>query len=67
MNNKKTVTRTGVGIVDIIQVVFIILKLCKLIDWPWWVVLSPLWGGAAFAILCFAIAGLCYYLIEKLD
>lgn len=28
---------------DVIQIVFIILKLCKLIDWSWWAVLIPFW------------------------
>ena len=68
MNGKnKTASSGGLGIVGVAQIVFIILKLCKLVDWPWWIVLSPTWGSIALAILCFAIAGLCYYLIKKLD
>ena len=34
---------TGVGILDVILVIFIILKLVGVITWPWWVVLIPLW------------------------
>lgn len=33
---------------DVVQVVFIILKLCKLIDWSWWVVLIPIWISLGF-------------------
>ena len=33
---------------DVVQVVFIILKLCKLIDLSWWVVLIPIWISLAF-------------------
>ena len=33
----------GLGVIDIVQIVFIILKLCKLISWSWWVVLIPFW------------------------
>lgn len=34
---------TGIGIPGVSLIVFIVLKLCNLVDWPWWVVLSPLW------------------------
>jgi len=30
------------GIVDVIQIVFVILKLTNNIDWSWWWVLSPM-------------------------
>lgn len=33
---------SGVGILDVVQIVFIILKLCGVINWSWWVVLLPL-------------------------
>lgn len=28
-----------------LQIVFIVLKLCKVIDWSWWWVLAPTWIG----------------------
>ena len=28
-------------ILDVVQVVFLILKLSNLVDWSWWFVLSP--------------------------
>lgn len=34
---------SGLGILDVVQIVFIILKLCGVINWSWWVVLLPLW------------------------
>ena len=36
-------SNAGVGIGGVLQVVFIVLKLCGLIDWSWLWVLSPLW------------------------
>lgn len=36
---------------DVIQTVFIILKLCKLIDWNWWLVLAPFWIALSVAII----------------
>ena len=41
MNGKNK--SVGLGVLDIVQIVFIILKLCKLINWSWWVVLIPFW------------------------
>lgn len=41
----------GITLVELIGVVFIVLKLCKVINWPWIWVLAPLWGGLIFIIL----------------
>lgn len=41
----------GVTLVELIGVVFIVLKLCKVINWPWIWVLAPLWGGFICIIL----------------
>lgn len=32
-----------IGIVSALTITFITLKLCKVIAWSWWWVLSPLW------------------------
>ena len=39
----KSETTGGVGFVSILTIVFIVLKLCKIIDWSWVWVLSPIW------------------------
>lgn len=31
------------GLPGILLIIFITLKLCKVITWSWWWVLSPLW------------------------
>lgn len=33
----------GVGFVGLLTIVFITLKLLKVISWSWWWVLSPIW------------------------
>ena len=33
----------GMGFLGVLQIVFIVLKLCKVITWSWWAVLMPLW------------------------
>jgi len=37
----------GIGFAGLLAIVFITLKLCGVIAWSWWWVLSPLWIGAA--------------------
>ena len=44
MNNKAGCG--SVGIAGTLTIVFIILKLCGIIAWSWWWVLSPLWISA---------------------
>ena len=41
MNNKQA--SGGIGFAGLLTIVFIILKLCGIIAWSWWWVLSPLW------------------------
>ena len=41
MNDKQT--SNGIGFTGLLTIVFIILKLCNIITWSWWWVLSPLW------------------------
>jgi hypothetical protein len=47
MNSKVTVTTSasGIGLSGLLTIVFIILKLCNVINWSWLWVLSPLWIG----------------------
>lgn len=39
MNNSKA----GLTVLDVLLIVFIVLKLIGVITWSWWWVLSPLW------------------------
>ena len=41
MNNKQA--SGGISFTGLLTIVFIILKLCSIITWSWWWVLSPLW------------------------
>ena len=40
----------GIGFVGLLQIVFIVLKLCKVIDWSWWWVLAPTWISISIVI-----------------
>lgn len=50
-SSNKTAAAGGTGFLTLLQVAFIVLKLCKVIDWSWWWVLSPTWIPIALVIL----------------
>jgi hypothetical protein len=45
----------GVGFAGLLLIVFITLKLCNVIDWSWWWVLSPFWIPFGLVALIFAV------------
>ena len=51
---------TGLGFLDILQIVFIVLKLVGVITWSWPVVLIPLWITLGAIALVVIIAILTY-------
>ena len=46
---------TGLTFSGALTILFVALKLCKVIDWSWWWVLAPLWIPAAFVVLVLCI------------
>ena len=46
----------GLTFLDALTIVFIVLKLCNVIDWSWWWVLAPLWMPFAFIFLIYLLA-----------
>ena len=50
MTNNNTQSTGGIGVVGLLQVAFIVLKLCNVIDWSWWWVLAPLWISVALGL-----------------
>jgi len=45
----------GIGFLGALGILFIGLKLAGFIDWPWWLVLSPLWVGVALWLVVVVI------------
>lgn len=52
---------TGVGVAGLLGVAFVVLKLCHVIDWSWWWVLSPFWIPLAI-LAVFLVVVLMIYL-----
>lgn len=52
-NNQKTVSGLSFG--GALQVAFITLKLCHMIEWSWWWVLAPTWIPLVIGMLVCAV------------
>lgn len=55
----------GIGFLGLLTILFIGLKLTGYIDWEWWIVLSPLWGGALVALVVFVVVCIIVALSER--
>ncbi len=50
-NNKSSSGGGGIGFAGLLQIAFIVLKLCKVINWSWWLVFAPTWASLALVVL----------------
>ena len=50
MNNKQSI---GAWLACVCTVIFIVLKLTKVIAWSWWAVWAPLIGYVAFVVILY--------------
>ena len=39
------------NIIDALQIVFIVLKLTRMVNWSWWIVLMPFWWTLVYVLL----------------
>ena len=51
-NNSKSI---GIGICNLLACIFIVLKLCHVIEWGWGWVLAPLWIPFIIAIIAMIV------------
>ena len=56
---------SGMGFMSILFIVFLVLKLCKVITWSWWLVTLPLCGGLVLLIIIFVIAAILSVTLER--
>lgn len=54
--SNKTTTTGGIGVLGALQIVLIVLKAFGLIDWPWLLVLFPLWIELSLVVLILIFA-----------
>lgn len=48
-------TASGIGFAGLLTIVFIVLKLCGIINWSWWWVCSPILIQVALAIIIMSV------------
>lgn len=60
MDSKKS----GIGLLEILLIVFVILKLVGTIDWSWWWVLSPLLIPIGLLIVVLIVLGIISVIIK---
>jgi uncharacterized membrane protein len=63
MSDSKT-SSGSVGFTGLLTIAFVVLKLCKMIDWSWGWVISPIWISIALVLLILCFMGL-YYLLKS--
>ena len=54
-NNNKNCGSGGIGFCGLLTIAFIVLKLCKIINWSWLWVLAPTWIPICIVILVLII------------
>lgn len=52
------------GVLEVLAIVFVVLKLTGIITWSWWIVLAPVLIPLAILLICFLGVGLIYYVEE---
>jgi len=62
MSDNKT-SSNGIGFTGLLFIVFLVLKLTEVIDWSWWWITAPLWGGIALFVVMFPF--IAWYVVNK--
>ncbi len=56
-DNSSSSSSGGIGVIGLLGVLFVGLKLGGVINWSWWYVTLPFWGGLAVFAGILAIIG----------
>lgn len=54
----------GIGLPGLLGVAFIVLKLCHVIDWSWWWVLSPFWISFGILLVILIVVAAVYLAVK---
>lgn len=65
-NENKTTVNGGIGFFGLLQVVFIALKVAKVIDWSWWLVFLPTWIELGLCLIVIIVALVIAVMAKKL-
>lgn len=65
MENSSKGIGCGGFLAALLTVAFVVLKLCNVIEWSWWWVISPLWIYAGLSVIVFIIALIICIIADK--
>lgn len=65
MSSQTTAQSSGAGVLGLLGVVFVTLKLTGFIDWSWWWVTLPFWGGFALILAILAVVFVVALILEN--
>lgn len=67
MKDNNTVYKSGggIGFAGVLTIVFVVLKLVGVINWPWIWVLSPIWIGIGIALIFALILFIIFIIIKR--
>ena len=60
-NNKQSYS---FPLATVLTLIFLTLKLCKVITWSWWWVFSPLWISVIILLIVFALVAIIGFISE---
>ena len=67
MSKSSSSSSSGISTLSLLGIVFVVLKLTGYIDWSWWYVTLPFWGGLVLVLLILGIAGLIMLIGKMLE
>lgn len=65
VSSSSSSSSSGIGFFGLLGIVFIVLKLCGIINWSWWIVTLPLWGGFIILSLWIVIVAIIAYIAGR--
>ena len=60
MSKSSSSSSSGIGVLGLLGVAFVVLKLTGFINWSWWWVTVPFWGGLVIVLAVLLIIGIVY-------
>jgi hypothetical protein len=67
MSSKSTASSGGIGVLGLLGVAFVVLKLTGVIDWSWWWVTLPFWGGIALVLAVMLVLGIIWLVVYAFE
>jgi len=53
--NSSSSSSGGIGVLGLLGVAFVVLKIMGIINWSWWLVTLPFWGGIVIGLVIFVV------------